>query len=299
MEEDYKLAKWLNDELSEKEIEALQQDPDFKLLEKIKQHSSYLKAPDFDAEKVLKNVLQADKTVKTRKLHNNWIVQIAAVVIIGIAFYFTFSTLNTTTFTSKNTIAQRVLPDASEVELNRNSRVVFSRWNWDNDRNVMLTGEAFFKVAKGEKFTVKTEFGSVSVLGTQFNVKTKDNFMEVSCYEGKVSVKHENQEFILTKGMVVQLDNKKTIQTRTALTKPNWDTKAIEFEFQNATIATMLTMLNEKYNVLIVLRQPITSQFFSGKLPADNLDVALQIIASTYHLKVNKQDTSNYELVKE
>jgi hypothetical protein len=31
-----------------------------------------------------------------------------------------------------------------------------------------------------------------------------------------------------------------------------------------------------------------TSALFTGKLPSDNLDVALQIISTTYHLKAKK-----------
>ena len=48
---------------------------------------------------------------------------------------------------------------------------------WKNERSVNLDGEGFFKVAKGSKFDVETSAGTVSVVGTQFNVKNRKDDM--------------------------------------------------------------------------------------------------------------------------
>ena len=43
------------------------------------------------------------------------------------------------------------LPDGSEAILNAKSSITFNNDTWDENRTVSLTGEAYFKVKKGEK----------------------------------------------------------------------------------------------------------------------------------------------------
>lgn len=87
---------------------------------------------------------------------------------------------------------QIILPDNSITELNAVSSISFDENSWDEDRNVKLEGEAFFKVEKGSKFTVESEQGKVSVLGTQFNIYDRKGFYQVECIEGSVKVELKN-----------------------------------------------------------------------------------------------------------
>src|SRR6056297_3755318 len=70
------------------------------------------------------------------------------------------------------------LPDGSQVYLNYNSTVTY-----DEEfipRTIHLTGEGFFDVEHDESpFTVITEQGDIKVLGTEFNVKTTAEQIEV------------------------------------------------------------------------------------------------------------------------
>ena len=63
------------------------------------------------------------------------------------------------------------LPDGSCVWLNSESSIRFPIRFAGNKREVFLSGEAYFKVAKNEKspFQVYVKGGSVTVLGTSFN----------------------------------------------------------------------------------------------------------------------------------
>ena len=58
MEENYKLAKWLDGEMTDAELKEFQADPDFPLYEKIKLYSSQLETPKFDENKILNTVLE-------------------------------------------------------------------------------------------------------------------------------------------------------------------------------------------------------------------------------------------------
>lgn len=298
MDEDYKLAKWLNNELTTEELAEFKQNPDFPLYEKIKENSARLKTPAFDQDKMLSKVVAAKKETKVVKLQQNWFTRIAAILVIGLGLFFAYENSNVTYYGNDDLITIIKLPDNSEVAINNNSEIKYQKWFWKNNRTIDLKGEAYFKVAKGKTFEVNTNLGKVTVLGTQFNVNAKDNTFEVTCYEGKVKVKYKNQELILTKGMLVTFENDSKKEGKTTLSMPNWASDEIEMSFTNQNLKTIITDIENTYNVTIKTNTIATEQLFTGKLPSNNLDVALQIIASTYHLQINKSNETSFELVK-
>lgn len=298
MDEDYKLAKWLNNELTAEELAEFKQNPDFALYEKIKENSARLKTPAFDQDKMLSNVIATKKATKVVKLQRNWFARIAAMLVIGLGLSF-FVVNNFKEKYYGTSLTQTVnLPDNSEVLVNKNSSIEYKTFFWKNNRTIDLKGEAYFKVAKGKTFEVNTNLGKVTVLGTQFNVNSKDNTFEVTCYEGKVKVNYKNQELILTKGMLVTFENDSKTEGKTTLLMPNWASDEIEMSFTNQNLKTIITDIENTYNVTIKTNTIATEQLFTGKLPNNNLDVALQIIASTYHLQINKSNETSFELVK-
>ncbi len=298
MDEDYKLAKWLNNELTAEELAEFKKSPDFALYEKIKENSARLKTPAFDEDKMLSNVVAAKKETKVVKLQQNWFAPIAAVLVI--AFGLSFFIVNN--FKEKyygTKLTQTVsLPDNSEVIVNKNSYIEYKTFFWKNNRAIDLKGEAYFKVAKGKTFEVNTNLGKVTVLGTQFNVNSKDNTFEVTCYEGKVKVNYKNHELILTKGMLVTFENDSKKEGKTTLSMPKWASYEEEMSFTNQNLKTIIADIEKTYNVNIKTNTIATEQLFTGKLPRNNLDVALQIIASTYHLQIKKSNETSFELVK-
>ncbi len=298
MDEDYKLAKWLNNELTTEELAEFKQNPDFPLYEKIKENSARLKTPAFDEDKMLSNVVATKKETKVVKLQQNWFTRIAAILVIGLGLFFAYENSNVTYYGNDDLITIIKLPDNSEVAINNNSEIKYQKWFWKNNRTIDLKGEAYFKVAKGKTFEVNTNLGKVTVLGTQFNVNAKDNTFEVTCYEGKVKVNYKNQELILTKGMLVTFENDSKKEGKTTLSMPNWASDEIEMSFTNQNLKTIITDIENTYNVTIKTNTIATEQLFTGKLPSNNLDVALQIIASTYHLQINKSNETSFELVK-
>ena len=298
MDEDYKLAKWLNNELTAEELAEFKQNPDFALYEKIKENSARLKTPAFDQDKMLSNVVATKKARKVVKLQQNWFVRIAAVLVIALGLSF-FIVNNFKEKYYGTSLTQTVnLPDNSEVLVNKNSSIEYKTFFWKNNRKIDLKGEAYFKVAKGKTFEVNTDLGKVTVLGTQFNVNSKDNTFEVTCYEGKVKVNYKNQELILTKGMLVTFENDSKKEEKTTLSMPKWASEEIDISFTNQNLKTIIADIEKTYNVNIKTNTIATEQLFTGKLPSNNLNVALQIIASTYHLQIKKSNETSFELVK-
>lgn len=282
------LARWLNDDLSEKELAEFELSPDFEKYRKIKNYTAHLEVDDLDENAMLSNILKQKKaTPKVIPLYKKWMFRAAAVFVLALGITFVMKNFvpftETADFGEKTTFS---LPDNSEVFLNSGSEINYKKWNWDSNRHLELEGEAYFRVSKGRRFEVETNLGKVSVLGTQFNVKARKNRFDIMCYEGRVKVNYANTQIILTRGQSVTFENGKQFNTAVKSPKPGWIDNQICFNKEN--IKSLLDEVERQYNITIELNAKDTTSLFTGKLPTKNLDVALQIISTTYHLEAKK-----------
>jgi ferric-dicitrate binding protein FerR (iron transport regulator) len=89
---------------------------------------------------------------------------------------------------TKSTI---VLPDGSKIWLNADSRIKYPAAFAGQLREVHLSGEAFFDVAKDARkpFIIHLSKGTVKVLGTSFNIRAYENeeLIETSVATGRVA----------------------------------------------------------------------------------------------------------------
>lgn len=286
MNDDTQLARWLAGEMSHKEKEAFESSPDFAAYTRIRNNFDKLQKPQFDADTILANVLRHEKTpVKVIPLYRKKWFQAAAIVIflLGLAVGFT---LPESPKAANGEQFAFVLPDHSEVILNSGSNVSYRSWNWDSNRNLLLEGEAYFKVAKGKTFTVNTNLGTVEVVGTQFNVKARDNRLDVVCYEGKVRVKFNQEEVLLTAGQSIAFGgNAESGKKNVKVTAPQWLQDELVFSQDN--LASIIAELERHYDVKIALNGG-SEQVFTGSLPGNDLDAVLKVISLTFHLKYVK-----------
>ena len=290
MEENYELAKWLAGEMSEAELQAFQKTPAYETYHKIAQYSSQLEAPAFAADKIYQKVIaQPKKSVKVVSLHQTWWFKVAAVLVLFLGLTFFYKTNIAITETASNGAQTSfTLPDNSSIVLNSGSEIEYNKWSWDKNRQLQLSGEAYFKVAKGKKFEVNTHLGTVTVLGTQFNVKARKNRFDVTCYEGRVKVNYQNQEIVITKGKRVSFENGKLIAIPdTMVLQPEWTSG--ELAFVNENLTSIIAELERQFDCSIDYKGTATSQLFTGTLPAKNLNDALQILVATYHLKSKRE----------
>jgi transmembrane sensor len=288
MKENRLLAKWLNNDLSEDELAAFEASPDFEKYQKIKNYTDHLEVDDLDENTMLSNILNQQKIApKVVPLYKKWMFRVAAIFVLALGITFAVKNFvpqtQTAGFGEKTTF---LLPDNSEVVLNSGSEINYKKWNWNSNRRLELKGEAYFRVSKGRRFEVQTSLGKVSVLGTQFNVKARKNRFDVVCYEGCVKVNYANTQILLTHGQSVTFENGKQVNMRVNSLKPEWMDNQICFYKEN--IKSLLDEVQRQYNVTIELNAKDTISLFTGKLPSRDLDVALQIISTTYHLEAKK-----------
>ncbi len=287
MDKEYLIQKWLTDELSEQEKKAFEQLEDYPELKGIIENASNFKASNFskvDDFQTFSERLEKD-TVPVRKL--NWIkpfLRIASVFVIGLtlSYFFLFNRdVEINTLAGEKTTIE--LPDASTVIVNAQSEIQYSKSNWDNKREVELQGEAFFKVAKGAKFDVVTSEGTVSVVGTQFNVKQRGNYFEVECFEGVVKVTSQNATEQLTAGDRFRFSNGKVALEKTVYQNPQW-TKNVS-SFERVPLSEVFSELERQYNIEVRMENISTDQLFTGGFVHDSLENALKSISEPLDLK--------------
>ena len=297
MDEDYKLAKWLDNSMNEAELSQFKACDHYVVFEKIKKYSSQLETNSFDQDKMLAEVLVAPKEkTKIIPLYKTWVFRMAACIVLLLSLTFVLKTNVTATEIAQNGQKKSFeLPDNSEVVLNSGSEIVYKKWNWDNNRKLNLNGEAYFKVTKGKTFEVATPLGKVTILGTQFNVKSRESRFDVTCYEGRVKINYNNTEIIITKGMRVAFENnKKIIIPNTEFTQPKWINNEITFDKEN--LNTIIKEINRQYNIEIILKNTSENLLFTGTIPSNNLESAMEIIDVTYHLQHKKVSDNKFIL---
>ncbi|TMU57533.1 FecR family protein [Flagellimonas algicola] len=282
MQENY-LAKWLSGELSEAELSEFKKSDAYASYNKLKKVSGTMEAPEFNADQAFQKLMdeRIGAAPKVVALHpfKKFLRVAAAIAILLTGSYFYVNTLDESVTTALAERTEVVLPDNSEILLNADSRISYSEKNWDEERNVALKGEAFFKVAKGKKFTVSTNHGTVAVLGTQFNVENREDFFEVTCFEGLVSVTYNNTETQLPAGSsFVVIDGQIMDAPKPNTTQPTWVNN--ESSFERIPLEFVLNELERQFNIKVKTQNVDKNLLFTGTFSNTDLNMALKSIST-------------------
>ena len=210
-------------------------------------------------------------------------LKIASVIVVGLGIlYFTvLHAPNTTLNTLANQKNSVELPDHSFVQLNENSKLTYNKSKWDKKRELNLQGEAYFDVEKGKKFDVKTKMGTVSVLGTEFNVISNDSIFHVTCYEGLVMVAIDNQKIELPAGTEMKLVGDTLDKSKVSIVEPQW-LKNLSV-FKNEPFENVIFELEKQYALKIEYSN-LKSIHFTGAFENNNLQNALKSITQPFDL---------------
>ncbi|MBW2938691.1 FecR family protein [Aureisphaera sp. CAU 1614] len=285
MDKNYILHKYLNGEATIEEIELLKNDSEYTSYVKIAEATKGFETPAFKAEETFTAIKSKNdiKEGKVRSLFSSkYILRIAAVLALIVTSYLFLENRDTSITTD---IAQKenfLLPDESEVTLNAMSQLVYNKKGWDKERKLSLEGEAYFKVKKGSTFSVETPQGTVTVLGTQFNVFSRKNQFNITCYEGLVSVAFSDTIVKIPAGNYITIESNKIINNETlALNAPTWVNK--ESSFENVLVTDVLAELKRQYPVTIHTELNLNKRF-TGSFTHTNLTVALRSICDPLQL---------------
>ena len=230
---------------------------------------------------------QKSSVLKSRLLP--WI-SLAAAAIAILIWIGTRST-STTVLAQAGERKEIQLPENSQIQLNAGSSVVYNAKRFTEDRELTLTGEAFFKVHPGSRFTVNTPQGSVTVLGTSFNVIAWPDRFEVSCYTGKVKVENTRKDQLtITPGERCSTDetSQKLVSNVFTVSSDSPDWTRGKFVFENQPLKVVAEELERQFNIKVKLAPGLDEQKYIGVFESGSLDTALLVITWPLHLKAEK-----------
>ncbi|MGN6604234.1 MAG: FecR family protein [Ginsengibacter sp.] len=164
-----------------------------------------------------------------------------------------------------------VLSDGTTVWLNASSSLHFPTAFTGKERNVDLTGEAYFEVAKNKKkpFIVNVRGIHVEVLGTHFNVNGYDDecVVKTSLLEGSVKIRKGNISAFLKpgqQGVVGQNSRKVKIKIADMNQVIAW--KEGLFQFDGANTKEIMRQIARWYDVKVEYDGKIPNRRFEGKI---------------------------------
>jgi transmembrane sensor len=190
------------------------------------------------------------------------------------------------------------LPDQSTVVLNGNSILRYAA-NWDENsaREVWIEGEGFFSVVhtrNHQKFVVHgvSEL-NVEVLGTKFNIKTRQSASEVMLAEGKVKLKlggvDSTRSIFLKPGDLATVkDRKMSTQSVNKQHYTSWIENRLFFD--RTPLRDLSKLLNETYGLKVTFSDPaLETRELSGEISSASIDEILYAIGETLDLNVEKE----------
>ncbi len=196
------------------------------------------------------------------------------------------------------------LPDGTKVWLNAGSSLKYPTAFANTGREIQLTGEAYFEVAKktdhGQRvpFNVKTETQLVEVLGTHFNINSYDNEdnTKTTLVEGSVRVTPAGGTGNLAK---VLKPGEQSVLKGTSVKVNAVDTEEAVawkeglFMFDDEDLESIMRKVSRWYNVEIIFKDKgLLTKGFSGTVSRfGNVSQVLSKIEETgsVHFKIEER----------
>jgi ferric-dicitrate binding protein FerR (iron transport regulator) len=187
-----------------------------------------------------------------------------------------------------------ILPDGSEVTLNRWSTLAYnSDFNRD-ERSLTLNGEAFFEVNPDatKPFVVNTGDARIQVIGTSFNVLAYDTLktVEVIVETGIVSLapaKGTTRGVELLageKGIMSRADNSLSIAVNEDLNFLSWNTQHLVFV--DSDLMSVFQTLEKTYHVQISVETEIPpSCIVTVTFDKQSFESVMRVLENTLNLK--------------
>ncbi len=248
-------------------------------------------------------------TTQESKSILRYLIPLVAAACIGAFALFNMGDANTengnSVIMNRTEISETInitLPDQSIVNLNASSSLSYDKANFSKERVLQLDGEAFFNVEKGQKFIVKTKNGSVEVLGTSFNVFSRNNFFQVECKSGEVKVVDASGQsaVLLTPDETCKLSGKKLVKKATRMKESEW-VKGI-YHFENIPLLQVIEELERQFKVSIVMTAEVQNKMYTGTFEKNNLTDALRTITSplglTHTIEASKNKGKTSVIIK-
>lgn len=303
--------KYLTDKLDNEEKVAMENYLNDK--EKRKEFDEYVrlweesnkigKQPDINIEEdwqIVRSRMGFDKRTK-RISPLKYFSRIAAILVLAFGLVILFKMVLRVSETNNDYFTEYIsadekklvsLPDGSIITLNRNSKLLISKTFNSDNREVILTGEAYFDVEKNPDvpFKVYAENSIVEVLGTSFNIRSDTSEVIVDVVSGKVAFYNPSTD---VKGIRLskQEEGIYTVTNSKILKSKRWDPNNIawytnEIIFDNSDIEYVFTTLARYFNKIPIINAPNYPERFYGKFEnGESLEEIIEVLSKTLDTK--------------
>lgn len=262
--------------------------------------STKKKMPDYQLENLYLDFRQKlAKEQKTRRLNTSGYLKYAAVFILAIGlsslfFYFQpqhLSDLNTqytTAIAEHGQISKIILPDSSVVWLNSGTTIAYNNNFAVNNREIKLSGQAFFDVTKNKKIPLQVFCNKleVKVLGTKFDVSAypEDKNIHVFLESGKVEILNPVEKsfhYELNPGEMTRYDkSSKHLSLRKNFSNQFTAWKDGVLIFRDEPMSEVIPKLQRRYDIDIeVAQSDIYESVFTATIKNETLEEIFKSIS--------------------
>jgi transmembrane sensor len=250
-----------------------------------------------EALELLKSKQDQTSTEKpVRNLRIYWSAAASFALIALLASVYFYQSVPSQIAATNGQHLEYTLPDGSNVTVNADSKISFSASGFTKKRILKLEGEAFFSVQKGKPFVIKTNTGSVEVLGTALNVYSRNNKLSVSCLTGKVKVSANHQSLILMPGEKADLVSGTLQKTTNIQTDQMAGWRSGEFHFDNIPLISIFEEIERQFNVIITTKG-LENRYFTGSFSNKNLNEVLETVCLPMHLDYEIKNGNKIKIV--
>ena len=189
------------------------------------------------------------------------------------------------------------LPDSSIINLNAQSTIKYHPYWFSLSRKVTLEGEAFFKVISGNQFKVISRRGETTVVGTSFNIYSRNNDYNVTCFTGKVRVvSAEKNEKVLLNPSEQAFINKdgflRIAQNLNYKTVKSWMDNM--FVFTGSSVINVIEEIERQYNIKIIFKADPNLTYTGNFSKSLSEKEVLDLVCTSLGLKFEARSGAEY-----
>jgi len=239
------------------------------------------------------NVAPIDPSRSTRTLFYRIAASVITLVAVGIYFYRSTAPVPAVEVVAVNKGIGDVLPDGSDVFLNKQTKLTYQYDKKKKRRVVRLDGEAYFHVKHDEKREFLIDVAGVYVrdIGTTFTVKAypESNTIEVVVKEGEVEFFAEEGHGIRLTASSKGVYNRTTKLFKTEQPESNaLSFKTKLFTFSNQNLGSIVRDINAVYDKKLVISNNLMNCYLTVTFDNEDIDEIADVIAETFGLTVKR-----------
>ena len=211
-------------------------------------------------------------------------------MVASVWMYISYNQVEIVRLETNDSTSVVKLQDESVVTVNQNTEFEYPVEFTKDTREVRLLGEAFFSIKKDDNkpFIVHAKFSNITVIGTEFNVRCYQQFVEVSVNEGVVLVVTPSDSIFLRKGSSAAFQERERTTPREM--DPNtWAYASQKLVFKDTPMADVIEALEKTYSRTIsVSNEDIKKCKLRATFDKDSVEKILHLISESLNLKLQQ-----------